>query len=222
MSSDESEVLPWENVGKGNAQKFKRAGILVDLERCVGCHSCSIACKTEHSVPLGNFRTRTHYLQRPGHNQITHVPTLCMHCQDAPCLDACPTGAIGRLDDGRVVINDERCNGTKACIPACPYGAISIHKETGRAEKCDFCRQRTDVGLEPACVEACPTEALRYGDMDDATDPVAQYAKQKQAAPILAEAGTQPSVVYVGVEPWMEDRVKSVQPTDDEDGIIYE
>ncbi|MFT4572450.1 MAG: tetrathionate reductase subunit B [Candidatus Binatia bacterium] len=222
MSDKKSQDLPWEKVGKEHARKLKRAGILVDLQRCVGCHSCSISCKTEHSVPLGNFRNRTHYLQREAENQISHIPTLCMQCKDAPCITACPTSALGRLEDGRVVVNDERCNGTKACIPACPYGAISINKETGRAEKCDLCQQRTDVGLEPACVDACPTEALRYGDMDDPEDPVAKYAKEKKATQFRADAGTDPTVVYVGVESWMEERVTSVQRGDDEDGIVYE
>lgn len=214
--------VPWEAVGPEHARELGRAGMIVDLERCVGCHSCSIACKTEHSVPLGNFRTRVHYLQRPGELQMAFVPMLCMHCQDAPCIDACPTSALGKLADGRVVINDQRCNGTKACIPACPYGAISIRRDTGRAEKCDFCVQRTSVGLEPACVESCPTQALRFGDMDDPADPVARYTVDKKAAAYKEAAGTRPSVMYVGHDEWMEQRAGGVQRVDGEDGIIYE
>lgn len=196
--------------------------MVVDLQRCVGCHSCSLACKTEHNVPLGNFRTRVHYVQRPGERQMTFVPMLCMHCRDAPCIDACPTTAVGRLADGRVVIDEDRCNGTKACIPACPYGAISIRRDSGKAEKCDFCVQRTSVGLEPACVEACPTTALRFGDMDDPNDPVARYAERRASKPYKPDADTQPSVTYVGHESWMEQRARSVQRADDEDGIVYE
>ena len=196
--------------------------MVVDLHRCVGCHSCSLACKTEHAVPLGNFRTRVHYLQQPDELQMKFVPLLCMHCQDAPCIDVCPTSALGKLDDGRVVINDERCNGTKACIPACPYGAISIRRDTGRAEKCDFCVQRTSVGLEPACVEACPTDALRFGDMDDPTDPVSTYAAATKATAYKADKATRPSVVYVGHDKGMEERAAGVQRVDGEDGIIYE
>lgn len=219
---DANQPPPWETVGPEHAQTRRRAGMVVDIDRCVGCHSCSVACKTEHQVPLGNFRQRTHYLQRPGQTQLTFVPMLCMHCQDAPCIAACPTSALGALDDGRVVINDQRCNGTKACIPACPYGAIALDRQTGRADKCDFCVQRTDVGLDPACVEACPTQALRFGDMDDPDDPVARYAAQREAAAYLPSAGTRPSVLYVGHDRWMEKRAHSVQRTHDEDGIIYE
>ena len=214
--------VPWEAVGPQHARPLQRAGMVVDLNRCVGCHSCSIACKTEHAVPLGNFRTRVHYLQRPNERQMNFVPMLCMHCQDAPCIDVCPTSALGKLGDGRVVINQERCNGTKACIPACPYGAISIRADTGRAEKCDFCVQRTSVGLEPACVESCPTQALRFGDMADAADPVAGYAAETNAVAYKAQANTKPSVVYVGHETWMEQRAGGVQRTDQEDGIVYE
>ena len=220
--SKEQARLPWESIGPEHALNAKRAGMVVDIARCVGCHSCSIACKTEHQVPLGNFRQRTHYLQRPDQTQMTFVPMLCMHCQDAPCIEACPTGALGKLDDGRVVIDESRCNGTKACIPACPYGAISINRTTDRAEKCDFCVQRTSVGLQPACVEACPTEALRFGDMDTPGDPVAAYAADKKAVPYKESAGTRPSVLYVGHKTWMEASATSVQRTSDEDGIIYE
>lgn len=163
-----------------------------------------------------------HYLQAPQEQQMQFVPLLCMHCRDAPCIDVCPTSALGKLEDGSVVINDERCNGTKSCIPACPYGAITIRRDTGRADKCDFCQHRTRVGLEPACVEACPTEALRFGDLDDASDPVFAYAAAKGATAYKADANTRPSVLYVGHDRQMEQRAASVQRTADEDGIIYE
>ena len=93
------ELLPWERVGEEFRLKYKRAGMLVDLDRCIGCHSCSVSCKTENEVPLGNFRMRVRYLEQPDNKQISFTPLICMHCVDAPCLKACPSKAIRREDD---------------------------------------------------------------------------------------------------------------------------
>ncbi len=218
-----SEQLPWERVYEPGSQPAKsRAGMVVDLKRCIGCHACSVACKTEHDVPLGEFRTRVRYLEPPTGNQLRFLPLLCMQCVDAPCLDACPTEAIQRHDDGHVVIERDRCCGNKACVAACPYQAIYIDQE-GLADKCDFCSHRTEVGLDPACESACPTEAIRYGDLDDANDPVRRYGDERGAEAFKPEAGTRPSVVYVGLEDWMTEAAKSgVQLADDDDEIVYE
>ena len=138
-----NEPLPWENIGK--KKDIKRAGMLIDLRRCIGCHACSVACKTEHDVPLGGFRMRVRYLERPEQLTLAFLPMLCMHCKDAPCMDVCPTQAVARLADGRVVINQDACCGNKACIAACPYGAIYIDPQTHKADKCDFCMHRTSL-----------------------------------------------------------------------------
>lgn len=215
--------LPWENVGSQAAEKRGRAGFVVDLRRCVGCHACSVSCKTEHAVPLGGFRTRVRYLERPGHTQLTFLPLLCMQCQDAPCLTACPTEAIRRGEDGRVLIDQERCCGNKACVAACPYGAIYIDPQDQVADKCDFCTQRTEVGLDPACTTVCPTEALRFGDLDDPDGDLARYAAEHGAQPFKEEAGTRPSVLFVGLEEWMEQAAHTgIQPSPDEREIIYD
>ena len=97
--------IPWEGAQKERSLTHKRAGMVVDLRRCTGCHACSISCKTEHDVSLGDFRTRVRYLEKPDRPQLSFLPLLCMHCQDAPCLDVCPTEAIIRLEDGSVSIN---------------------------------------------------------------------------------------------------------------------
>lgn len=217
---------PWKNVGPGKSKSRKRAGMVVDLRRCIGCHSCSVSCKTEHNVALGGFRTRVRYLNEerpaPQGTTISFLPLLCMHCQDAPCMDACPTEALERNGDGRVEINYDKCVGDKACVSACPYGAIHIDPQTKQADKCDFCTDRTSHGLEPACVTVCPTEALRFGDLDDPADPVTQYAKANNAKPFKESVGTKPSVLYVNHEKWMEDKAKSVQILPDDEDIIYE
>lgn len=219
----ESETMPWENVGPELRSTRSRAGMVVDLERCIGCHACSVACKSEHSVPLGGFRTRVRYLERPDRPTLAFLPLLCMQCRDAPCLDACPTEALSRGADGRVEIDQDRCCGNKACIAACPYQAIFINSATGIADKCNFCTHRTDVGLDPACVTACPCDALRFGDLDDPQDPVSRYAEQRGARPFKESAGTRPSVLYVGHEDWMEDAAKSgVQMSREDRDIVYE
>lgn len=216
--------IPWEN--KPAAQRSlekKRAGMVVDLRRCTGCHACSVSCKTEHDVPLGGFRTRVRYLEQPGQQQISFLPLLCMHCQDAPCLNACPTAAISRLEDGHVVINQDKCNGNKACMTACPYGAIYIEPQTGKADKCDMCTHRTSLDLEPACVTSCPTQAIRYGDLDDPNDPISIYAQTHNAKPFKEEAGTKPNVLYVQHEKWMEQKAATgVQLSPEDNEIIYE
>ena len=219
------EELPWERVGAQYRKDYKQAGILVELQRCTGCHACSVACKTEHDVPLGDFRMRVRYLERPDetHTRLSFVPMLCMHCQDAPCLKACPTSAIGRLGDGRVVIDEDKCCGNKACVAACPYGAIFINEETQKAEKCDLCTHRTEVGLDPACVNACPTDALKFHDLQDDSDVVTATAMEKSAKAWKEDAETLPSVLYVGHEGWMEEKANlGVQLSERDEDPIYE
>jgi len=221
----EQSTIPWENVGPQFKKPFKQAAILVDLHRCTGCHACSVSCKTEHEVPLGDFRMRVRYLERPApqQNQLSFVPMLCMHCQDAPCLKACPTSAIGRLEDGRVVIDEDKCCGNKACVAACPYGAIFINDDTNKAEKCDLCTHRTEVGLDPACVSSCPTEALKFHDLGDESDEVTAMAKQQNAKAWKEDAETLPSVLYINHDKWMEDKVNlGVQISEQDEDPIYE
>lgn len=205
----ELEPVPWERVG--DAKPPERAGMTVDLRRCVGCHACSIACKVEHDVPLGDFRMRVRYLEDASRGTIAFLPLLCMHCADAPCLDACPTSAIVRLDDGRVIVDEDRCCGNKACVSACPYGAIFVHPDRGVAEKCDFCTHRTEVGLDPACVSACPTDALRFGPAEG------------DAAAFREDEATAPIVRYVGLRPGLDEQANAGVRLDPRDrDIVYE
>lgn len=216
----DSDRLPWEPPGP--VPERHRAGIVVDLRRCIGCHACSVACKTEHDVALGVFRTRVRYLEKAGRSQLAFLPLLCMHCQDAPCVPACPHEAIRRGADGRVEIDPDTCQGDQCCTEACPYGAIGIDPQTGRADKCDLCTHRTDVGLDPACVNVCPTDVLRFGDLDDIEDPATRHAQRHGARPMKEEAGTKPSVLYIGLEAWMEQKAKGgVRLSPDEDELVY-
>lgn len=220
--SDNDFHLPWEHVGEAPVKPGKRVGLLVDPRRCVGCHACGVSCKTEHDVALGGFRIRTHYLQRPDRATHLFLPMMCMHCQDAPCIPACPNEAIVRGRDGRVEIDKDSCQGDTSCITACPYDAIHFDLHTQQADKCNLCTHRTDVGMLPACVEVCPTEALRYGDFDDLDSDVVRHADAGGAAPMRPEHETRPTILYVGLETWMADAARGVQLQDGENDIVYE
>lgn len=175
-----------------------RLGMLIDLHTCIGCHACSVACKAEFDVPLGVFRDTVIYVEDGVHPDVTRhfIPVLCNHCEDAPCLDACPTDAITRLPDGQVVIEEGDCNLNRFCMGACPYGAIYEDPDRGVAQKCTFCTHRTDVGLQPACVDACPTGCRVFGDLDD---PDSEIAQRSAAGSTVwkPEASTTPRVLYI-------------------------
>lgn len=220
---DEHELMPWEQVGDAFRKNLERAGMLIDLDRCIGCHSCSVSCKTENEVPLGNFRMRVRYLEEPEDKKIIFAPLICMHCTDAPCLKACPSKAVRRQEDGRVYIDEGRCDLEQECVDACPYGAISINTEKEVAEKCDFCTHRTDVGLDPACVQNCPTDALVFGDLADPGSKISRLAAKHDAKAWKPEAKTDPSVLYVSHDKWMEKAVNTgVQLDEKDEDITYE
>jgi len=214
--------IPWEQVQNKRSTTKKKAGLLIDLRRCVGCHACSVACKTEYQAPLGQFRMRTRYLQHQEKKTLNFLPMLCMQCTDAPCLKACDSKALVKREDGVIVVNEQKCSGDKACISACPYGAIYLNPDTQKAEKCDLCTHRTDLGMEPACVNVCPTQAIQYGDWADDKSTMVQTAKKHELKVMQKSKGTKPQVSYIGLEGWMEQQAKSVQLQPGENEMIYE
>lgn len=148
----------------------KKYGWLVDVRRCFGCHACEVACKSENDVPLGQYIRQTIYhdcQDSQGRVARLMVPMACQHCEDAPCIKACPCGALKKGSGGSVQIDYDTCSGHAACKDACPYGAIYIDTVANQAVKCHNCTHRVDVGLEPACVATCPSEALYFGDLND-------------------------------------------------------
>jgi anaerobic carbon-monoxide dehydrogenase iron sulfur subunit len=147
--------------------------IFVDIERCTACKACEIACAVEHSSSKSLFGA---VFEEPPPQKRVHVepayayayPVRCLHCGDAPCVAACPNGAMTRdAVTGAVVVDLDRCQGCFMCAMVCPFGAISVHPTTHLAVKCDRCTDRVLVGEEPACVEACPTRALVFGEEED-------------------------------------------------------
>jgi Fe-S-cluster-containing dehydrogenase component len=173
--------------------------MLIDLNTCIGCHACSVACKNEFDVPLGVFRDNVKVVEDGQYPNATKhfIPTLCNHCEDAPCLNACPTAAITRLPNGEVVIDEGDCNLNRFCMAACPYEAIYEDPQTHTASKCTFCEHRTSKGGEPACVEACPTRCRIFGDLDDESSQIATMLRENTASVWKPEAGTQPKVFYI-------------------------
>lgn len=183
----------------------------IDLERCTGCHACSVACKVENQVPLGNFRTKVYYYDEGEYPSVRRafLPVLCMQCADAPCLKACPTKSIRRDVDGVVRIDAQTCVGHGKCEEACPYGAIYVDPRRNIADKCDFCSHRLDVGMTPACVETCPSGALVFGDANDPASDIRRFQARYQAelTVLKPDEKTEPQVSYRGLRPALEMKV---------------
>jgi len=159
--------------------------IMVTVEKCLACKSCEIACALAHSKSEVLEEAITE--QPKPQKRVTveavgefGVPMQCRHCEDAPCIAVCPTGAIHRPQaDGPVLIKQDRCIGCKFCLMICPFGVISVSDDGKAMVKCDLCIERTKTGEEPACVEACPTKALRLVDERDlAADKRQQAARE--------------------------------------------
>jgi Fe-S-cluster-containing dehydrogenase component/formate-dependent nitrite reductase membrane component NrfD len=173
---------------------------VIDHTRCIGCHACTTACKSENVVPVGVTRTYVKHVDVGLFPQVrrAHQVTRCNQCAHAPCVTACPTTAMFKRADGIVDFDKSICIGCKACMAACPYDAIFINPEDHSAEKCNFCAHRIDVGLEPACVVVCPTQAILIGDMNDPSSYVGQIINREPVNVRRPEKETLPKLFYKG------------------------
>ena len=193
-----------------------RYAMALDTQACIGCLACTVACKVENGSPEGIWHAPviSHELGEGEAARRAYVPLLCNHCADAPCLKACPTSAIYRRKDGIVIIDQDRCCGSGACVIACPYGAIQYYghrqaaktpfdevklagHQPGTAQKCTFCAPRLDRGLKPACIDVCPTGARIFGDLDDPQSAVSKAFAQPDAIPLGAPLDTKPNTRYL-------------------------
>ncbi len=199
--------------------------MVIDLDKCVGCHACAIACKAEWGVPVADGRNWVKRLgpaRTPHGLSSTYYPGLCNHCDEPACVPVCPadlenrtfkdklTGATKTMEvpatfkdpfTGIVLIDKDRCLGCGACADACPYGARYVNPdlgEDGKADKCTFCIERVDEGLEPACVQTCMTGARIFGRLDDPKSEVAKYVKKGAARIESAAVAIGPNVFYYG------------------------
>ncbi|MCH7701652.1 MAG: polysulfide reductase NrfD [Planctomycetes bacterium] len=179
-----------------------RMGFAIDNRSCIGCHACTVACKSEHSVPIGVNRTWVKYVEQgtfPDTKRSFSVQR-CNHCDDAPCVEICPVTSLYRRPDGIVDFDSDRCIGCTACMQACPYDAIYLDPATLTAAKCNYCTHRVDAGYEPACVIVCPVEAIVCGDLDDPDSKIAKLQRTQQVHFPKVEKRTEPKLFYVGGE----------------------
>jgi tetrathionate reductase subunit B len=178
---------------------MKRYAMSIDLNRCIGCQACMVACKAENEVPLGSFRLRMR------ETVVGTFPNLqgefrleqCFHCENSPCVPVCPTGATYKTADGIVLVDPEKCIGCKACVTACPYKMRFIHPD-GYASKCTFCDHRVAQGQVPACVETCPSGARAFGDLNQPDSPVRLALAHASRSEVLKpETGANPKLFYL-------------------------
>lgn len=224
-----------------------RYGMVIDQQKCVGCSGCVFACKAENNTtPDINWCDRI--IKSEGvfpDVRFEYISTMCNHCDNAPCVNGCPTKAMHKGEGGLTLHDPDKCIGCKACMVNCPYGVISFnwnkpHEEwqrldgvlpagtytpktmleasggegcpnsnpergntypvlrhRGKVEKCTFCDHRLKVGLNPACVDACPSHARVVGDLDDPNSEVSVLIRQFDGKPLRAELGTQAKVFYI-------------------------
>lgn len=207
------------------APSAKKLGLVIDLDTCVGCHACVVSCKgwnTEnygaplsdidpYGTPEGTFLNRVHsYEVQPetGPAQTIHFPKSCLHCEDAPCVTVCPTGAsYKRAEDGIVLVNEDACMGCGLCAWACPYGARELDQVAGVMKKCTLCVDRIynenlpEEDREPACVRTCPAGARHFGDLGDETSAVSQLVAERDGMALMPELMTKPVNRYLPPRP---------------------
>lgn len=189
-----------------------RYGMVIDVDRCTGCFNCFLACRDEHA---GNDHRPVSVAQPDGHSwikvrevergsfpkvKVSYVPVPCLQCTDAPCMRAATGGAIYRRPDGIVVIDPDKAAGQRDIVSACPYGAVYWNEEKNLPQKCTFCAHLLDEGWkEPRCVEACPVEALVFGDLDDPASGVARLIAESPVEALAPQLAEPPPVSYLGL-----------------------
>ena len=203
-------------------------GLVIDLDTCVGCHACVVSCKEWNTggagaplsdqdaygaAPSGAWLNRVHTFEvfredasgAPiGLPQVVHLPKSCLHCEDAPCVTVCPTGAsYKRAADGIVLVDEDACIGCGLCAWACPYGAREMDRAAGVMKKCTLCVDRIynetlpEADRVPACVRACPAEARHFGDLSDPASAVSRIVAERGGVPLMPEQGTRPVNHYL-------------------------
>lgn len=205
----------------------KKLGLVIDLDTCVGCHACVTSCKGWNNEnygaplsdidaygenPVGTFLNRVHSFEvQPKKTgdcapaaQTIHFPKSCLHCDDAPCVTVCPTGAsYKRQEDGIVLVDEDACMGCGLCAWACPYGARELDANSGVMKKCTLCVDRIynenlpEEDRQPACVRTCPSNARHFGDFSDPNSNVSKLVEERGGFELMPEQGTNPVNRYL-------------------------
>jgi formate dehydrogenase iron-sulfur subunit len=187
MIPNEAELTAGVTIEPGRAY-----GFFTDTTLCIGCKACEVACKEWNSLPAdqlglsGMSYDNTRRLSASTWRHVAFIETtprkksqpdfqagwlmlsdVCKHCSPAPCLEACPTGAIFRTEFDTVVVQQDICNGCGYCVPACPFGVVALDEDDGKAHKCTLCYDRMKGGLEPACAKSCPTDSIQFGPVEE-------------------------------------------------------
>ena len=205
--------------------KAKHYAFMVDVTGCIGCGSCCVADRKENNVPDGQYRTwveryvidiyNTVYVDSPDGGEAGYskprtdikedikdaffVPKLCNMCEEPSCTQVCPVAATFTTPDGFVLVDSEHCVACGYCVQACPYGVRFINEDTKTADKCTWCYHRVTKGKLPACVNACPTGARKFGDLNDPQSEVAKIYNSKTVLKVLKKSlGNEPALFYVG------------------------
>ena len=188
-------------------------GMVIDITRCNGCYNCFLACRDEYcgndyppyslAQPMsGHFWMRMIERERGKYPKVkvAYTPLPCMHCDDALCVKVAQNGAIYRRPDGIVIIDPEKAKGQKQLVSACPYRVIYWNEEKDIPQKCTFCAHLLDAGWkEPRCVEACPTGALVFGDLDDPNSEVSKLVASGKVEVLHPEYEMKERVSYIGL-----------------------
>ena len=199
-------------------------GMGIEIDKCIGCNRCVEACKAENGVPQDPYHFRTwverYSILANGETEVEcistktgppqeepppekrdvvrsfFVPKLCNHCAHPPCVQVCPVGATFATEDGVVIVDQKRCLGCRYCIQACPYGARFLNPRTKTADKCTFCYHRIVKGLQPACVEVCPTQARVFGDLKSRASRLVRLERMSKLSVLKPDLNTRPKVYY--------------------------
>jgi Fe-S-cluster-containing dehydrogenase component len=212
------------NSGQGYNPADHLYGMGIQIDKCIGCNRCAVACKAENNVPEEPVYFRT-WVERytvlyngevsvesisgprrePAHKESDivrtfFVPKLCNHCANPPCTQVCPVRATFTTPDGAVIVDSSTCVGCRYCIQACPYGARFLNPKTNTADKCTFCYHRVVKGLNPACVEVCPTEARIFGDLKSKANRLVRFERMNKVSVLKPHLNTEPKVHYAQLD----------------------
>lgn len=182
-------------------------GFVIDVSRCIDCRACLVACSVENVVPMNHTRI---WVQDPGvqgefpNLTRSFVPYNCMHCDNPPCTEVCVSGATWKDEkSGLVLVDQEACIGCGFCVDACPYGARYTNEKLGVVDKCNACKQRLDVGLEPACVATCLGKSRLFGDLNDPNSAASQALTNAKSVVRLDYEkdgqSTHPNIFYINL-----------------------